>query len=522
MIIQDLALITLYSCADKISSISKGAESVFYEYDGKFITLETFHGTLAESIAYTWNNDFNLTGTTYAGVTTAYTYDDDSLLTGAGNFTVTRNALNDFVETVSDGTLIASMGYNGYGEKESHTDTISGQAQNNWSLTRDDTGKITGKTHMVNGVLSNYTYGYDAMGRLLTVTKDGVLSEEYQYNTTGTRVYEMNQARGITGRTLSYTNEDHLLTAGSITYEYSPDGFLKQKADGTDITQYAYSSRGELLRVALPDTTLIEYVHDPQGRRIAKKVNGTITEKYLWQGLTRLLAVYDGTGNLKMRFEYASSRMPVSVDVSGARYYFCYDQVGSLILVTDISGAIVKQVGYDTFGNILTDSNPAFEIPLGFAGGLLDYHTGLVRFGYRDYDPEVGRWTAKDPIFFDGGDTDLYGYVLNDPINLIDPNGLSGLKPGLGGYTLERYSTYYSRMMGNVTRNLFGETLKELGVPTASSYIGSIFGGVGYVLLSPSELANGELPDKDVNGIPDLMEHSVFDEDAEISSEPCK
>lgn len=42
------------------------------------------------------------------------------------------------------------------------------------------------------------------------------------------------------------------------------------------------------------------------------------------------------------------------------------------------------------------------------------------------------------------------------------------------------------------------------------------------MLLGPSELANGELPDKDVNGIPDLMEHSVFDEDAEISSEPCK
>jgi hypothetical protein len=36
----------------------------------------------------------------------------------------------------------------------------------------------------------------------------------------------------------------------------------------------------------------------------------------------------------------------------------------------------------------------------------------------------VGRWTAKDPIFFAGGDTDLYGYVLNDPINLVDPDGL--------------------------------------------------------------------------------------------------
>ena len=53
-----------------------------------------------------------------------------------------------------------------------------------------------------------------------------------------------------------------------------------------------------------------------------------------------------------------------------------------------------------------------------------DRDTGLVRFGYRDYDPETGRWTAKDPIGFAGGDTDLYGYCLNDPVNLIDPYGL--------------------------------------------------------------------------------------------------
>ncbi len=70
------------------------------------------------------------------------------------------------------------------------------------------------------------------------------------------------------------------------------------------------------------------------------------------------------------------------------------------------------------------DTDSAFEIPFGFAGGLHDRNTGLVRFGYRDYDPDVGRWTAKDPILFSGGDTDLYGYVLNNPINLIDSLGL--------------------------------------------------------------------------------------------------
>ncbi|MGH8488940.1 MAG: RHS repeat-associated core domain-containing protein [Gammaproteobacteria bacterium] len=48
-----------------------------------------------------------------------------------------------------------------------------------------------------------------------------------------------------------------------------------------------------------------------------------------------------------------------------------------------------------------------------------------MRFGARDYDPETGRWTAKDPIRFDSGDTNLYGYVLNDPINFFDPLGLA-------------------------------------------------------------------------------------------------
>jgi RHS repeat-associated protein len=54
--------------------------------------------------------------------------------------------------------------------------------------------------------------------------------------------------------------------------------------------------------------------------------------------------------------------------------------------------------------------------------------TSLVRFGFRDYDPDVGRWTVKDPIGFLAGDVDLYGYCLNDAINAVDPIGLYGTK----------------------------------------------------------------------------------------------
>uniref|UniRef100_UPI003D0C091B RHS repeat domain-containing protein n=1 Tax=Sulfurimonas sp. TaxID=2022749 RepID=UPI003D0C091B len=65
-----------------------------------------------------------------------------------------------------------------------------------------------------------------------------------------------------------------------------------------------------------------------------------------------------------------------------------------------------------------------FKIPFGFAGGLQDQDTQLVHFGYREYDPYTGKWTTKDPIDFNGGDSNLYGYVLQDPVNLVDPKGL--------------------------------------------------------------------------------------------------
>ncbi len=91
-------------------------------------------------------------------------------------------------------------------------------------------------------------------------------------------------------------------------------------------------------------------------------------------------------------------------------------------MVNVSNGAIIQELRYDEFGNVLLDTNPNFQ-PFGFAGGLYDSDTHLVRFGARDYDPETGRWASKDPIGFAGGDTNLYGYVVNDPVNLIDPSG---------------------------------------------------------------------------------------------------
>ncbi len=285
-------------------------------------------------------------------------------------------------------------------------------------------GRIVQRVENIQGETITWDYSYDELGRLIEVKRNGTVVEVYTYDANGNRISETNTFKGVTDMAYTYSIEDHLLTAGSDTYQFDSDGFLTQKTTSEGTTTYKYSSRGELLEVVLPDGTVISYDYDPMGRRIAKRINGQVVEKYLWSGRIRLLAVYDNGGNLAMRFNYADGRMPVSMEYSGTTYYLLYDQVGSLRAVVDSSGLLVKRIDYDSFGDVILDTDPSFKIPIGFAGGLYDPDTGFVRFGVRDYDPAIGRWTAKDPIDFAGGSANLFEYVQGDPVNWVDPWGL--------------------------------------------------------------------------------------------------
>jgi RHS repeat-associated protein len=111
------------------------------------------------------------------------------------------------------------------------------------------------------------------------------------------------------------------------------------------------------------------------------------------------------------------------VMTDGTVYRLITDHLGSVRLVVNAeTGEVVQRMDYDAFGRVLNAVNPGFQ-PFGFAGGLYDDDTGLVRFGARDYDAYAGRWTAKDPLLFEGGQENLYVYVANDPVNLVDPSG---------------------------------------------------------------------------------------------------
>jgi RHS repeat-associated protein len=94
---------------------------------------------------------------------------------------------------------------------------------------------------------------------------------------------------------------------------------------------------------------------------------------------------------------------------------------------------VVLKRDYDEFGLLLaeTGSEPGSEfLPFGFAGGLYDEDSGLVQFGARAYDPEIGRWISKEPLRFRGG-SNFFAYAFNDPVNLVDPTGRS--PTGAGG-----------------------------------------------------------------------------------------
>jgi len=109
---------------------------------------------------------------------------------------------------------------------------------------------------------------------------------------------------------------------------------------------------------------------------------------------------------------------------SGVTYRIISDHLGSVRLVVNTAdGSVAQRIDYDEFGNIIQDTNPSFQ-PFAFVGGIYDQHTKLTRFGARDYDAFTGRWTSKDPIGFAGGDVNLYGYVMNDPVNWVDVVGL--------------------------------------------------------------------------------------------------
>ena len=132
----------------------------------------------------------------------------------------------------------------------------------------------------------------------------------------------------------------------------------------------------------------------------------------------------DSLGIIITRFVYGSrANVPDYLIKDSVVYKYITDHLGSVRFVVNLNtGAIVQEMEYDEFGKVLKNTNESFQ-PFTYAGGLYEVQTGMIRFGARDYDSKIGRWTAKDPIGFEGNVLNFYVYVNNNPMNHIDIKG---------------------------------------------------------------------------------------------------
>jgi len=443
---------------DTINSSATTTTTLAYSYDGFLPTSETWTGAVSGNISRSYDNSFRLTGLAINGTSTNYGYDNDSLLIQAGDLTLSRDTQNGLLTGTTLGSITTSRSYNSFGELQSN----SAGSLYSVSYIRDDLGRISQKTETINSVTTVYGYTYNTAGQLTDVTQNGTPTQSYQYDSNGNRTYLNNALIA------SYDDQDRLSSYNGASYLYTANGELLTKTDNGAITQYDYDVLGNLRQVTLPDTTTIDYLIDGRNRRVGKQVNGTLTQGFLYQDQLNPVAELDGSSNIIATFVYGSkANVPDYVIKGGNTYRIISDHLGSPRLVVNIAdGVVAQQMDYDVWGNVTNDTSPGFQ-PFGFAGGVYDLHAGLVRFGARDYDPATGRWTAKDPIRFQGDGTNLYGYAVNDPVNWSDPNGeFAVFGAGLGAIT---------SVIGAISQ---GKTnVKDLAIAASVGAVQGFFGG---------------------------------------------
>ncbi len=494
---------TLTAVTDSItgtltSSTVTGGATQRHTYDGWLRNATSWSGPIAGRLSKVFDTDFRTVTDSVNGTAPIHrTYDLDGLLASAGAITFTRHPQTGFVTATSIGGLTTSSLFSPGPEVSATEAAYAGVTLFGAAYERDSLGRITTKVETVGGVTTALAFVYDSAGHLGTVLQNGTPVEHYDYDANGNRL----QATYPSGSIVATTDEqDRLITYGASKYEYTSNGELQYRVKGNDTTSFVYDAIGNLRSVRLPDGRLVEYVVDGDGRRVGKKTDGVISQVWLWDGPIAIVAELNGDGSLVSRFVHGErANVPEYMVRGGATYRLIYDERGSVRLVVDVeTGVVAQRLDYDAYGRVLLDTNPGFQ-PFGFAGGLYDHTTGLVRFGARDYDSEIGRWTTRDPLLFASGEFDLYRYAGNDPVSRSDPTGLCdqcslvgvlgaavGISTMTGNFILGRPLT--DNVVRNTALTVLGVSLATVTLPTV--IIGSFsatqaYAGVaGYAVLN--------------------------------------
>lgn len=415
-------------------------ESYVYDANGNVTQFIDRNG---QPTTYTYDALDRLTLVTYAdNSTTTFVYDSGNRLTQAidsvsGTITLVYDSRDRVTsETSSNGSI--SYTYDSGDRLTSMT--VTGQPTINYNY--DNAGQLTGITQGQTSV----SYGYDAAGRRSSITLPNGVIGDYGYDVgsnltsityrqgasvIGNLTYEYNALRartkvgGSLARTIStpalssgtYNAANQLVQRGTANYTYDNNGNLLNDGANT----YSWDARSQLSGITGGASAAFQY--DSFGRRTSKTVNSQ-SSQYLYDGPRVVQELSGGvpTANILNGPDVDERH---SCSCGGADRTLLTDALGSAMALTDSSGAVQTQYTYDAFGN--TASSGAASTNSSQYTGRENDGTGLYQYRARYYSPALQRFISEDPIGFAGGDTNLYAYVGNNPVNLTDPFGTNPL-----------------------------------------------------------------------------------------------
>lgn len=441
-----------------------------FEYDAlDRLTKVTFPGT--ETIEYEYDYEGNLTKMTDTeGNETEYSYYNDNRLY---EVTIVRPAQSDrvFTYTYDAAGRLDKIVYPSETGIEVHFD--DGASGSGWN----ENGQLVQMRYVKDDGMSgfdavvSFEYEYDDSGNRTAMVEDnGVPAEkirwEYSYDWLD-RLVEVKRGVGAsptmaTQRVYEYDESDNRtymddhLSSTSFRYVYNDADELEkvQEADGAD---FESRTPGDYSDAEL-------FTHDADGNMTSRTKNSNTT-KYEWDDFNRLIAVehpsgakvvnlYDAEDLRKEKvlstgekvksffagaqtgsessstfdtFAFLMAHQLLGVEKNGTFNYFITDGLTSVRLVLNDSGGEIASYEHDEFGNQLVKTGSGSS-PKTFVGGLGVHDdadvSGLLYMRARHYDAKLGRFLSRDPIGISGG-LNLYSYVRSNPVNRVDPSGLS-------------------------------------------------------------------------------------------------